>query len=313
MFDYKDILTDSSITLPDSKKIPVLNNETKVVYSQYKNTLLQPGDELFSFKGDSGYEDGKSIFVINFAADKMKDQIDPGQLQLNFGYKINNEYKLLSLIDDSAFTERNQTVYNLVRGVIEEGVPHAKTATGADGVQYEGFGLFYPKNGVVILNAEAINKVTQIISSNVDTWRNTYNNYSNYTTDNTYTDYYRIWTKNFVDSMKMVDAYTNNITAFKDAMMYVRKSEFVPSTTYFIRVKNQQYNYSNNPTFVSDGTDGQIRGTIIYPELIDNPCTYVTTVGLYNDNNELMAVGKLSAPWKKSFDDEMLIKCKIDF
>ena len=32
-----------------------------------------------------------------------------------------------------------------------------------------------------------------------------------------------------------------------------------------------------------------------------------------NDNNELMAVGKLSAPWKKSFDDEMLIKCKIDF
>ena len=111
--------------------------------------------------------------------------------------------------------------------------------------------------------------------------------------------------------MRLVDSYSSGV--FNDVNMYVRKSEFVPSTTYFIRVKNQQYNYSNNPTFVSDGTDGQVRGTIIYPELIDNPSTYVTTVGLYNDNNELMAVGKLSAPWRKTFDDEMLIKCKIDF
>ena len=95
--------------------------------------------------------------------------------------------------------------------------------------------------------------------------------------------------------------------------MAVRKSEFVPSTNYFVRVKNKEFNYSNNPTFVSDGTDGKTKGTIIYQDLINNPKTYITSVGLYNDNNELLAIGKLSKPTQKSFDNELLIKVRIDF
>ena len=323
VFDYKDILTDSNLDIPESMKVPVFNNETKVIYSQYKNILLQPGDEKFSFRINDSYVDKEAIFVINFAADKMKDQIDPGQLQINFAYNTGTEqnpvYKVLSLIDDSVYSERNQNVYNLVRGEIKEGVPHAKDVDDNNQLVYEGFGLFYPKNGVIILNAEALNNVIKIITytdNNVKTiadWRAHFNNGNDYDSESdlTYKRYYRIWTKNLIDNMRLVDSYSSGV--FNDVNLYVRKSEFVPSTTYFIRVKNQQYNYSNNPTFVSDGTDGQVRGTIIYPELIDNPSTYVTTVGLYNDNNELMAVGKLSAPWRKTFDDEMLIKCKIDF
>ena len=96
--------------------------------------------------------------------------------------------------------------------------------------------------------------------------------------------------------------------------MAVRKSEFVPSTNYFIRVKNKEFNYSNNPTFVSDGkSGGNTKGTIIYPALINNPRTYITTIGLYDSNNELLAVGKLSRPTQKSFDNELLIKTRIDF
>lgn len=95
--------------------------------------------------------------------------------------------------------------------------------------------------------------------------------------------------------------------------MAIRKSEFVPSTNYFIRVKNKEFNYSNNPTFVSDGTDGQTKGTIIYSDLINNPKTYITSVGLYNENNELVTIGKLSKPTLKSFDNELLIKVRIDF
>jgi hypothetical protein len=95
--------------------------------------------------------------------------------------------------------------------------------------------------------------------------------------------------------------------------MSVRKSEFVPSTNYFVRIKNKEFNYSNNPTFVSDGTDGQTKGTIIYQDLINNPRTYMTSVGLYDNNNELLAIGKLSRPTQKSFDNELLIKVRIDF
>ena len=95
--------------------------------------------------------------------------------------------------------------------------------------------------------------------------------------------------------------------------MATRTSEFVPSTNYFVRIKNKDFNYTNNPTFVSDGTDNKSKGTILYQELINNPKTYITTIGLYNDNNELLAIGKLSKPTTKSFDNEILLRVRIDF
>lgn len=304
--------------------IPVLTNETKVIYSQYKNTLLQPGDELFSFVTGSVNNtplNGKSIFVISFAGDKVKDQIDPGQLQLNF--KINdpediNHVKILSLIDDSFILSNKQQVYNLIRGKIINGVPiHDPVAENDNNPCYEGIGLFYPSSGVVILNAEVLNNVIKYITFGDDNDRTDFRNPENvYEEDVAYRD----WTYKLYESMKDVNIDVqipdiNNQVTYpnENCKLSIRKCEFVPSTTYFIRVKNAEYNYSNNPTYVSDGTDGKLRGTIVYPELIENPRTYLTTIGLYNDNNELLAIGKLSQPALKSFDTELLLKCKIDF
>ena len=96
--------------------------------------------------------------------------------------------------------------------------------------------------------------------------------------------------------------------------MKVRKSEYVPARHYFIRIKNRDFNYSNNPTYVYDGTDGtHAKGTIRNTDFVNDPRTYITTVGLYNDNNELVAVAKLSRPAIKTFDTELLIKTRLDF
>lgn len=54
-------------------------------------------------------------------------------------------------------------------------------------------------------------------------------------------------------------------------------------------------------------------GRVRHEDFIDDPKTYITTVGLYNDNNELVAVAKTSVPILKSFDTETLIKVKLDF
>ena len=54
-------------------------------------------------------------------------------------------------------------------------------------------------------------------------------------------------------------------------------------------------------------------GRLRHEDFIDDPKTYITTVGLYNENNELVAVAKLSVPILKSFDTETLIKVKLDF
>lgn len=92
------------------------------------------------------------------------------------------------------------------------------------------------------------------------------------------------------------------------AYIYIQSVESIASTHYFIRVKNAEYNYTNNPSFISDTL-----GTIKYPSFISDPRTYITTIGLYNDNNELLAIAKLSTPIMKSFSDEVLIKLKLDF
>ena len=47
--------------------------------------------------------------------------------------------------------------------------------------------------------------------------------------------------------------------------------------------------------------------------MIDNPTTYITTVGLYNDSGDLVAVAKLSQPVVKDFTKEALIRVKLDY
>ena len=80
------------------------------------------------------------------------------------------------------------------------------------------------------------------------------------------------------------------------------------STFFFTRVKNAEYNFSNNPSYVT-GSDGDLGQSTF----IGDPKTYITTVGLYNNDNELLAIAKLSKPILKSFSNEVLVKVKLDF
>lgn len=87
-----------------------------------------------------------------------------------------------------------------------------------------------------------------------------------------------------------------------------RSEELISSAHYFIRVKNKMYNYSSNPTFYSSSD-----GTLLYEDFSSNPKTFITSIGLYNDTNDMLAVAKLSQPIEKSFDKEALIKIRLDF
>jgi hypothetical protein len=81
-----------------------------------------------------------------------------------------------------------------------------------------------------------------------------------------------------------------------------------PTNHVFIRARNTQYNYSMNPSFISGSS-----GYIINQDWFDNPQTYITTVGLYNDNNELMATAKLPRPYNKNFNNELLMQIGLNF
>ena len=75
-----------------------------------------------------------------------------------------------------------------------------------------------------------------------------------------------------------------------------------------MRAKNGEYNFSNNPSFAT-GSDGKFTQSTF----VNDPKVYITTVGLYNENQELLAVAKLSKPILKSFSNEILVKVKLDF
>lgn len=265
----------------------------KANYTTYKNALLSPSDTKFSFASGSATEtvDSETIFALNFSPDKFKDRIDEGQFEICIAGNAGspNQFTKLTLIDDSKLLNKQSSVYNLISGSIINGVP-----TPYNSGEYGGFGLFYPKNGVVILNASKVDDKVNFASGVFSATPRT-NTPASFT----------LFTNALLGTV--------NFPTIVAPYMKVRKSEYFSATNYFIRVKNREFNYTNNPTFVSDGTDGQVVGTIKYQDLIDNPKTYPTTVGLYNDNNELVAVAKLSRPTQKTFDNELLIKVMLQF
>jgi hypothetical protein len=87
----------------------------------------------------------------------------------------------------------------------------------------------------------------------------------------------------------------------------LRSQETVSSRFFFTRVKNGDFNYTTNPSIID------ANGNLLFITLINNPQTFITTVGMYNDNNELLAVAKLSKPLVKDFTKEALIRIKLDY
>jgi hypothetical protein len=269
------------------------DSPSRAIYSQYRLLLLNPGDTTFTF-GDGQSSD--SVYAVNFNRARIKDKLDPGNWQivlgsLNGASYANNVHtgsnvsylgtSVIKLIDDSGQTqETNLTaagrVFNIVSGTITEGV-HNSTAP-----KY--YGLAYPDMGMLILNGNAMNASA---SFNVVSG-------SNVAGDNAW----KLYTA--ISGAMSANRVTN--------AMQARNEETVTSTHFFVRIKNGEYNFSNNPTF----TTGSV-GEFAQATFIGDPKTYITTVGMYNDRQELLSVAKLSQPIQKSFSNEALIKVKLDF
>jgi len=79
------------------------------------------------------------------------------------------------------------------------------------------------------------------------------------------------------------------------------------STIYFCRVNHNDFNYSSNPTYLS-GSKLRVKTMAS-----DAPVSYITTVGLYSADNELLAVAKLSEPLRKSSDTELTLRVRLDY
>jgi hypothetical protein len=316
---------------------------TKAIYNQYKNLLLGNTDidGKFTFLSASTEINADDIYVINFSTYKTKDRIDEGVFEISLS-SADGVGTVITFIDDSFYTGKVQSVYQLVTGSLSS-VPRTKPA-------YQGVGLLYPNDGIVVFNATKLNELLGYERAFIDAQQSPVadNNNSivngdgltvvdppsgsyytgsksngmvgvgNYTPLNSSSARYNTYLNADLGNQNNTQIFFWSIKHSKKAMV-VRKSEYVPSRHYFVRIKNRDFNYSNNPTYVYDGkeiTSTGIKpsaGTIRNEDFYTDPRTYITTVGLYNDTNELVAVAKLSRPAVKSFDSELLVKIRLDF
>jgi hypothetical protein len=281
---------------------------TKAIYNQYRNLLLSPGDNKFTFATSSATSgatvDSDEILAISFRSSKYKDRLDPGQFEMTLsGSGASDGRKILQIIDDSRENpdtglQTGGKRYNLIIGDLNSGATYS-------GI-YHGIGSLYPDLGMVILNPKKINELIgdSPVSGKSFYWVNSQWNGGFARLQNA-----------FFESIKLGAKFYNGSLV---GSMKARVTEYVPARHYFVRVKNQEYNYSNNPTFVispkeaSDAGTPQDSGKLRFTDFYTNPKVYITTVGLYNENNDLVAVAKLSQPLLKDFTNECLIKIKID-
>ena len=252
-----------------------LNNDTpsRAIYKQYAQLLLAPDDKKFTFDGT----DSNSIYVINFNRARYREKIDPGNMEINL-----KQAAVVRLIDDSIISGKigeAGLIYNVVSGSIDAGT---SIHGGASNMTH--YGLLYPQHGIVLLNGDKLDEAPLSIGTELSPATQGHNH------------------------MKLYNAMKVSYAADATLGLQARSSEAVKSTYYFVRMKNAEYNYSNNPSFIT-GSLGQLA----YNTFVYDPQVYITTAGLYNERKELLAVAKLSQPLLKSFTREVLIKVKLDF
>ena len=179
-------------------------------------------------------------------------------------------------------------VYQLVSGSNGRAVSTLTGGSTVAGQTISGsYGWFLPDIGTILLNAQALvlpfnsGGVALSYSGSFGTQANVTNGYNN---------------------TRLFNAISGG------ASFQLNSQENITSDFVFVRPQNAEFNYTTNPSFISGST-----GDVLYSSFINNPQTYITTVGLYNDANELLAVAKLSRPLVKDFTKEALIRVKLDF
>jgi hypothetical protein len=249
---------------------------SRVVYGEYRNLVF--GTETQNFSFDNGTTTANDIFVINVARNRYKESLLPG----SFNLCLVSGSNVIKLTDDSNTTSLTRFIgENKVFYIISGSNGSAYTSAASSSY----YGMMFPDLDIIVLNATASSVVDlrSYFAPLTTTTSSVQNN-----------------------QLKLYNSIVSGSNSTSGSFN-LQSSETVSSRYFFTRVKNSEFNYTSNPSIIDEN------GNLLYTTLINNPQTYVTTVGMYNDNNELLAVAKLSKPLTKDFTKEALIRIKLDY
>ena len=295
---YGHVNGSGSITLANDDNSLLAS---KATYAQYRSMLLDPTDTKFSFVNSAGVStDSNSVYVINLSRSRYREKMDAG----NWSLSLSGSNCMFTFIDNSGkkFSDENGLsgrVFRVVSGSLNLGTENEATVnTTTDVTSGEGFGLFYPDRGIIVLNPTALGNTVGTVYD--DNWNSVGSLAGNLGVSTEQYNHKRLY--HAIRAGGKVSVGFGGQYGFE-----ARRTENVSTQHFFVRATNREFNYSNNPTYVN--TDG----TFVETTFKTDPYTYITTIGLLNDANELIAVAKTSQPIAKSFDKEVLIKVKLSF
>lgn len=260
------------------------NSPSRITFGQYRNLIY--GDAETNVNFGTGNTSSIDLIAIQIDRNRYKESLFLGTI----GITLASGSGVIKLTDNSndvttvTYVDGGR-VYDLISGS-NGTAANSPTLTGASkGYTVSGsYGLVLPDMGLILLNPRALS--LSVANGGLNT--------------------------------TFSSANTNAAASFNHSLVYtlfasgssfkLNSQETVSSDYVFVRVKNADYNYTTNPSFISGST-----GALYYTNFINSPQTYPTTVGLFNDNNELLAVAKMSKPLTKDFTKEALIRVKLDW
>jgi hypothetical protein len=297
---------DITVGVSANSTLTVTNQlaKKKNIYNQMAQVLMgyDHTGSIQRFDEDGNITDGgtklDNVFFLNFSRLLVKDEIKKGSFKLELG--VNSDFDQAGVVMTRRI-QLNDTSGSdgfLVNSPVGEyGVLFATASSGLNVLaanQSYRVGLIFYQAGVAVISGSVFHDDAKGGILNA-----------------THTDSMRMTSEGAYNGFDMVTGST--IEATSDAIrnriynLQFNNTTELNSTIYFCRMNHNEFNYSTNPTYLNDG---KIR---VKTKSTDVPIAYVTSIGLYNSNNELMATAKLSEPLRKDPSQEYTIRCRLDF
>lgn len=297
----------NSSNIQNAKKLNIYNQMAQVLVGH------DTAGNIRAFDEDGDLTEGNKInaaFFINFSRLLTKDEIKKGSFSLTLAVaqdyqKASSHQKQITITDTNA-----QNDYRVNSPAGDYAILYANSTKGTNNLATEGckVGLIYYQAGVIVLTASILNdedfgsggKAKQhkgLLQSALDDAEFVKFGAD---ADNKY---------HAISAALTASSISASCTGLRNRLSDIsfNNTTELNSTIYFCRVNHNEFNYSANPTYT---TNSKINVKNISS---DSPISYITTVGLYSADNELMAVAKLSEPLKKDPTNELTLRVRLDY
>jgi len=309
----------SSANTQNSDKISIYNQMAQILVGH------DPSGSIREFDKDGNLTGGdklREVFFVNFARLLQKDEIKKGTFEIEFGVSGSSATGAttsgpvgLSASNDPSlnFGKRikvadlsGSSQFHVNSPAGEYGILYATQSSGQAATQileYEEVpvGLIYYQAGIAVISGSIFSSSQgRALGSTLQGVLDATNLGSVGVGVGNRTDGFNSVTGSSISGS--ADAIRNRIYNIS-----FQNTTELNSTIYFCRAGHNEFNYSSNPTYLSSS---QIR---VKESTLDQPVSYITTVGLYSATNELLAVAKLSEPLKKTPDTELTLRVRLDY